>query len=162
MKSTVFSLFFEGFSLFQRKLARTPEVCVFVGLHCHLPCWCLHWLTIQDRTRAAKGLTALPVFAISLLSNFDFFSSSFSLRTFVLPDIHSSWGIFVLNLPLSFCWCYFFRFDSLTEKYVWTVVNVSSYILTFFWHLCVFCVCVCLLVNAASYFSFERLKTNQY
>lgn len=65
-----------------------------------------------------------------------FFSSFVFLPLFLsLQCIHSSWGVFVLNVPLGFSQSFFFylQFDSLTEKYVWTVSNC---ILT----------CVCILI----------------
>lgn len=68
-----------------------------------------------------------------------FFSSFFFLPLFLdllsLQCIHSSWGVFVLNVALGFSQSFFFflQFDSLTEKYVWTVSNC---ILT----------CVCILI----------------
>lgn len=159
--SCVFSSIPRGLSDFKSKLARVSvddcrscaSVCLWVyPVICSVDVSCADWQSGAQTALKRKPYSFLPVSALSFHDFHSFISHLFplppslSLRTFLLPDILSSWGVFVLNLPLGFHRCYFSGFDSLTVKYVWTAVNVSSCILTFFLFLCVFsseCARVC-------------------
>lgn len=103
-------------------------------------CWCtLSFAVLMFAVTVNPGPKPCFTKPYSSACLCSFFSSFVFLPLFLdllsLQCIHSSWGVFVLNVPLGFSQSFFFflQFDSLTEKYVWTVSNC---ILT----------CVCILI----------------
>lgn len=122
----------QSFANSARGLCECLNGCLFAGVPCHLQCWCLQWLSIQGPNRVSQSLQL----CLSLLFLFFFlFSSSIpgpsfsAMHSFLLRRLCPKCG----SRFLSIVFLFFLQFDSLTEKYVWTVSNC---ILT----------CVCILI----------------